>query len=326
MLRNFFQGISVSQILAGALAAVTSFLLSARIGIAGSVIGVAVGSIVSAVASQIYRNMLKASGAKLQDKLPLPGAMTADESQDDAPTGDDTRPDDSARPDGNAKPGDSAEDTQADVIDSAATRTPRTASSSIRRRAEGKVQRFADLRRDANARRSKRLGIAVAVISALVAVGLTAGLILALTQGRGTDSVVRDIVTQHSTQTPTPSPTPPPDDTNVPVTPDSSDKPNATDGNGTDSGKTDGSTGSTDGSKNPGDTAGDGQKPSAPEDGTGTDSGTDGGTSGETGGTSGDDTSNGNGDNATPDSDTAGAAGSGTDGAAGQTDTRTRTH
>ena len=40
------------------MAAVTSFLLSAKIGIAGSVIGVAIGSIVSAVSSQIYQNVL----------------------------------------------------------------------------------------------------------------------------------------------------------------------------------------------------------------------------------------------------------------------------
>lgn len=61
-MKNFFKGISFSSIFAGALAAVTSFLLSAKIGIAGSVIGVAAGSIVSAVATQVYKNVLKASG------------------------------------------------------------------------------------------------------------------------------------------------------------------------------------------------------------------------------------------------------------------------
>lgn len=61
-MKNFFKGISLSSIAAGALAAVTSFLLSAKIGIAGSVIGVAIGSIVSAVSSQIYQNVLHESG------------------------------------------------------------------------------------------------------------------------------------------------------------------------------------------------------------------------------------------------------------------------
>ncbi|WEV42795.1 hypothetical protein OZX57_04775 [Bifidobacterium sp. ESL0682] len=68
-MKNFFKGISVSQIIAGALAAVTSFLLSAKIGIAGSVIGVAVGSIVSAVASQIYQNVLNESGKNSRKAL-----------------------------------------------------------------------------------------------------------------------------------------------------------------------------------------------------------------------------------------------------------------
>ncbi|SPU24743.1 peptides ABC transporter substrate-binding protein [Bifidobacterium adolescentis] len=70
-MKNFFKGISFSSIFAGALAAVTSFLLSAKIGIAGSVIGVAAGSIVSAVATQVYKNVLKASGEKLQNAVPF---------------------------------------------------------------------------------------------------------------------------------------------------------------------------------------------------------------------------------------------------------------
>lgn len=55
-IKGLFEGLSVSQVTAGALAAVTSMLLSAQIGIAGSVIGVAVGSVVSTVSSQLYKN------------------------------------------------------------------------------------------------------------------------------------------------------------------------------------------------------------------------------------------------------------------------------
>lgn len=66
-MKNFFKGISFTQVLAGSLAAVTSFLLSSKIGIAGSVIGVAIGSIVSAVASQIYQNVIRASKEKIQN-------------------------------------------------------------------------------------------------------------------------------------------------------------------------------------------------------------------------------------------------------------------
>ena len=87
-MKNFFKGISFSSIFAGALAAVTSFLLSAKIGIAGSVIGVAAGSIVSAVATQVYKNVLKASGEKLQNAVPF-GANDKDGTDGAGKSGDD---------------------------------------------------------------------------------------------------------------------------------------------------------------------------------------------------------------------------------------------
>ncbi|MDO4442541.1 MAG: hypothetical protein Q4B69_01530 [Slackia sp.] len=68
--RGLFDDISIAQLLAGALAAVTSMLLASRIGITGSVIGVAVGSIVSAVASQVYKKFLSASAEKIKDMAP----------------------------------------------------------------------------------------------------------------------------------------------------------------------------------------------------------------------------------------------------------------
>lgn len=64
--KGLFEGLSVSQVTAGALAAVTSMLLSAQIGIAGSVIGVAVGSVVSTVSSQLYKKFLAGSAEKLR--------------------------------------------------------------------------------------------------------------------------------------------------------------------------------------------------------------------------------------------------------------------
>lgn len=74
--RSLFDDISIAQLLAGALAAVTSMLLASRIGIAGSVIGVAVGSIVSAVASQVYKKFLSASAEKIKDIAPGNGVRT----------------------------------------------------------------------------------------------------------------------------------------------------------------------------------------------------------------------------------------------------------
>lgn len=65
-IKGLLEGLSVSQVTAGALAAVTSMLLSAQIGIAGSVIGVAVGSVVSTVSSQLYKKFLAGSAEKLR--------------------------------------------------------------------------------------------------------------------------------------------------------------------------------------------------------------------------------------------------------------------
>lgn len=61
--------LSVPQVAAGALAAVTSMLLTNQIGIAGSVIGVAVGSVVSTVASSVYKRMVATGASTLKEKI-----------------------------------------------------------------------------------------------------------------------------------------------------------------------------------------------------------------------------------------------------------------
>ena len=71
LLGGLLEGLSVPQVAAGALAAVTSMLLSSKIGIAGSVIGVAVGSVVSTLSSQIYKQFLQASADKLRELSPV---------------------------------------------------------------------------------------------------------------------------------------------------------------------------------------------------------------------------------------------------------------
>jgi hypothetical protein len=48
--------------------------------------------------------------------------------------------------------------------------------------------------------RNKRIAIIVAVVSALLAVGITAAVISFVTKGQGTDNVVRDLVTNSSTE------------------------------------------------------------------------------------------------------------------------------
>jgi len=66
--KKFFEGLSISPIVAGALAAVTSFLLASKIGIAGSVIGAAASYIVSAVATNIYQKRVAGFWGKASER------------------------------------------------------------------------------------------------------------------------------------------------------------------------------------------------------------------------------------------------------------------
>lgn len=67
--KSVFSDLSMAQVIAGALAAVTSLLLSNVIGLAGSVIGVAVASIVSTVSSQAYKHFLAASAENIKSHV-----------------------------------------------------------------------------------------------------------------------------------------------------------------------------------------------------------------------------------------------------------------
>lgn len=217
-MKNFFKGISFSSIFAGALAAVTSFLLSAKIGIAGSVIGVAAGSIVSAVATQVYKNVLKASGEKLQNAVPFvandkDGTDGAGKSGDDATTviapaeskGEQTK---------TLSAEESDETTVMTSVDGDTTAAmPATSgrvissaqaggreSNILPDNAGGSIQ-HAGRRASFDAwLHGKRAPIVIAIVGALIGVAVSAGLILAFTGGHGTDTVVRDMV--NSKQTP----------------------------------------------------------------------------------------------------------------------------
>lgn len=257
-MKNFFKGISVPQLVAGALAAVTSFLLSARIGIAGSVIGVAVGSIVSAVSSQLYQNILKASSEKLQDVKggddeQIEGEQTDQTADADGSNGETARqprrissdettvlPVQGAQSAANARNIQDEGETKSDATRAMptvgaadATTVMQPADDATRvisgvsaaahghTGADGHQGRVIvsgnetgttaarHLSGSANterARKTKRVAIIISVVSALVAVGITAGVIMLVTRGEGTDSVVRDMVgNARVTPTPTPS-------------------------------------------------------------------------------------------------------------------------
>lgn len=257
-MKNFFKGISVPQLVAGALAAVTSFLLSARIGIAGSVIGVAVGSIVSAVSSQLYQNILKASSEKLQDVKggddeQIEGEQTDQTADADGASGETARqprrissdettvlPVQGAQSAANARNIQGEGEAKSDATRAMptvgaadATTVMQPADDATRvisgvsaaahghTGADGHQGRVIvsgnetgttaarHLSGSANterARKTKRVAIIISVVSALVAVGITAGVIMLVTRGEGTDSVVRDMVgNARVTPTPTPS-------------------------------------------------------------------------------------------------------------------------
>ena len=370
-MENFFKGISFSSICAGALAAVTSFLLSAKIGIAGSVIGVAAGSVVSAVATQVYKNVLKASGEKLQQAVPLPSS--SDEASDE-PAADETQVlGSSAKGDETRIIGSSpvASDAtmvlSADTVAIAPSGLPRVISSgqededatrtlgdiagagktpvvqdgqrgvgsasiangkSAARSARGVQVQHAG-RRSSNWLHSKYAPAIIAFVSALVGVGVSAGLILAFTGGQGTDTVVRNVVHEKvvpsnentggsvsgNEQAPAQKPKSDSTDSNGETTTGGSDKTtsgstDSSTSNGTSSNTTNGSTSGNSGSSSDNSSNGPTQ--------TGTDSSNGTSSNGGTSGTTGDGSSSGTGSSGTDGSTGTGTSGS-TDGTAGST-------
>lgn len=227
-MKNFFKGISFTQVLAGSLAAVTSFLLASKIGIAGSVIGVAIGSIVSAVASQLYQNVIHASSRKLAEANPknLNNSDSANDSKqykDNVQTlnmypvynvevrnagykvaGDDARMAysrqnsevNSGRTISSEAKDPELENTR--LLELSALREQREEDMEL---SEGELSQPVPLSkaiRDSNYANESNLNrpknsyaatIAIAVISALVAVVVTAGIVLLFTQGKGTDNI-----------------------------------------------------------------------------------------------------------------------------------------
>lgn len=245
-MKNFFKGISFTQVLAGSLAAVTAFLLSSKIGIAGSVIGVAIGSIVSAVASQLYQNVIHASSKKIQSSSALKSGSSRYEEddtkvvnnarfialEDDMPkeyevynnmidsskekqarrvvamasnanvanvAGGSSRDVDSLSSQ-SAKSGESqalnAESTS--VMELSSLRKLKEEDNALSEGDEDSILTLNDAKRALGGRsdyanseaKYKKLTIVIAILSALAAVLLTAGIVLLFTQGKGTDNLV----------------------------------------------------------------------------------------------------------------------------------------
>lgn len=354
-MKNFFKGISFSSICAGALAAVTSFLLSAKIGIAGSVIGVAAGSVVSAVATQVYKNVLKASGEKIQQAVPFPSSsetVSNERAADETQVLGSSEQDDETRIIGSSPvASDVTMVLSADTAAVAQSGLPRVISSGQEyadaTRALGDIAGAGETsvfpngqrgvsdvgvvtgktgtlgsahdarvqhagQRSSNWLHSKYAPAIIAFVSALVGVGVSAGLILAFTGGQGTDTVVRDVVHEkvvpsHGNtddyqtgdgQPPVQKPKSDSTDSNDETTTDGSDK--------TTNGSTSGNSGS----------SSDNSSNGSSQNGTDSSNGT--GSNGGTSGTTGDGSSSGSGNSGTDGSTGTGTSGS-TDGTTGST-------
>lgn len=63
--------LSVSQVLAGALAAVSSAVAASYFGVAGTLLGAAFGSIFGTVATAVYKHSLSRTGAKVREIVPI---------------------------------------------------------------------------------------------------------------------------------------------------------------------------------------------------------------------------------------------------------------
>ena len=220
---GLFDDLSATQVIAGALAAVTSMLLASQIGIAGSVIGVAVGSIVSTVASQLYKKFLAASADRLRDLSPVEAMAPASSKGIGAKAsavGDVGNRDGrtvelglssqgkvaSAKAFGaDGGDGSPAEDVgisteETAVLDPAVLRTSHTPSiDDTALQGDATVIKAQSMRK--HKRKLQRRVAAVAVVSALAAVVLSAFLVNAVTDGQGFGAKVSTIPYVQSNQT-----------------------------------------------------------------------------------------------------------------------------
>ncbi|WP_258184677.1 MULTISPECIES: hypothetical protein [unclassified Bifidobacterium] len=235
---KFIKGLSISQIVAGSLAAVTSFLLSAKIGVGGSVIGAAASYIISTVAANVYKNVLDVSGEKLQSITPGSSDDSDDVDKEQTPTSVPTSDTDATK----TTDDDAAESDATTVIAGAAgaVRTPREVSSNVPSAdrqglpaTRTSTYTLEEIRRTRKRRIDpKRMAIIVSVVSGLIGVAFAAGLVLLFTNGNGTDTVVRDVVHPTTSQTQTTE-----NETDTNTTPTAPSQPK--DHSGRDSGSTD---------------------------------------------------------------------------------------
>lgn len=203
--RHFFAGISWIQILAGGLAAVTVFLLSSKLGLAGTIIGAALASMISTFASQLYQNILKVANSKLL-------STSADDSQQSrSPHESSTAVQPSSTQPSSACASDVPESSQAHrriVGTSDHSQLSSTTVIPLSQALQGTsspdyqpdiaVQSADNLKKN----KQKKLAIIISVVVALLSVALVTGGIMLITGGKPTDTVLPSTRVQRS-HTPT---------------------------------------------------------------------------------------------------------------------------
>lgn len=187
---NPFEGITWMQVGAGALAAATALFLSSSIGIAGSIIGAAVGSVVTTLSSNVYKTLFTASNDAIKKKM---GVHDGEAGEDDATA----RPETAPKAHGNAGPAPDITQTmprtpahstvamppaQAASLGTHRARSPHVAFPS---RSANEVERVKAVAARTRAQRRERLAIVVAFVTGLVSVGICAAVILGATDGNG---------------------------------------------------------------------------------------------------------------------------------------------
>jgi len=73
--RHVLDDFSVVSVVASALTAATSFLLSSKIGLAGSLIGAVIAAVISAVATQVYKGILETSAERIREATIVDDSM-----------------------------------------------------------------------------------------------------------------------------------------------------------------------------------------------------------------------------------------------------------
>lgn len=187
-LKDLFKDVTWMQVGAGALAAATSLFLASSIGIAGSVIGAAVGSVVTTLSSALYKSFLTASNDAIKEKIVGPGAekttvlSTAEKTRAIGTIGaQPTRPcTDELTGEGQAgaahRPAGTCQPTVA---------LPPYGGARVPSHAPDEVERVKDLARRRKKQRINRIAAVVSLVTGIIAVAACAAVVYLATDGAG---------------------------------------------------------------------------------------------------------------------------------------------